>query len=226
MNWDQSDIALLESGEIKVLGQLTTASNASLYCEISDGEKTITAVYKPIAGERPLWDFPDGNLASREVATYLVSNALGLNVVPPTILREGPYGEGSVQLWIEDAEVITDEFTKEDGELRKIALLDAVVNNTDRKISHLLFKEGKIYGCDHGVTFHQDYKLRTVIWQFSGKELTDQELELLYRFDLDLREYLTNEEISALDSRIRDLIEEGVFPAPPTDWPAVPWPIY
>jgi hypothetical protein len=226
MSWNQSDIALLKNGEIKVLGQLTTASNASLYCEISDGEKTVTAVYKPIAGERPLWDFPDGNLASREVATYLVSNALGLNVVPPTIMREGPYGLGSFQIWIEGAEEVTDEFTKEDDELRKIALLDAVVNNTDRKISHLLFKEGKIYGCDHGVTFHQDYKLRTVIWQFSGKELTDQELELLYRFDLDLREYLTNEEISALDSRIRDLIEEGVFPAPPTDWPAVPWPIY
>jgi hypothetical protein len=226
MDWSKSDIALLERGEIKVLGQLTTASNASLYCEVTDGDRKLTAVYKPIAGERPLWDFPDGNLASREVATYLVSSALGLNVVPPTIMREGPYGPGSIQIWIEDAEEITDEFTKDDEKLRKIALLDAVVNNTDRKISHLLFKGGKVYGCDHGVTFHQDYKLRTVIWQFSGKELNEVELDLLYKFDLDLSEYLTNEEISALDSRIRDLIEEGVFPAPPTDWPAVPWPIY
>jgi hypothetical protein len=226
MDWSQRDIALLESGDIKILGQLTTASNASLYCEVSSSEEKITAVYKPIAGERPLWDFPDGNLASREVATYLVSEELGLNVVPPTIMREGPYGMGSIQLWIEDAEEVTDEFTKDDPELRKIALLDAVVNNTDRKISHLLFKNGKVYGCDHGVTFHQDYKLRTVIWQFSGKELDEDELDLLYKFDLDLSKYLTNAEISALDSRIRDLIEDRVFPAPPTDWPAVPWPIY
>jgi hypothetical protein len=226
MDWNKKDIALLESGDIKVLGQLTKASNASLYCELSDGEKKITAVYKPIAGERPLWDFPDGNLASREIATYLVSEELGLNVVPPTIMREGPFGLGSIQLWIENTEEVTDEFTEDDPELRKIALLDAIVNNTDRKISHLLFKDGKVYGCDHGVTFHKDYKLRTVIWQFSGKKLDENELEILYKFDLDLREYLTNEEITALDSRIRNLIEEGVFPAPPTDWPAVPWPIY
>ena len=226
MNWNDSTLSLLEKGEIKVIGQLSTASNASLYCEISNEGNTVKAIYKPIAGERPLWDFPDGNLAKREVAAYLTSNALSLNSVPPTILRSGPYGEGSVQLWIDDTDEITDEFTRSTPELRKIALLDAVINNTDRKISHLLFKNAKVYGCDHGVTFHQDYKLRTVIWQFSGMELNENEREILRNFDLDLSAYLTDAEIQALKNRIEDLLTNGVFPAPPTDWPAVPWPIY
>ena len=217
---------LLQNGEIEVIGRISTASNFSLYCKISDEVNTVNAIYKPVSGEKELWDFPDGHLASREVATYLVSEALGLHCVPLTIMRDGPYGEGSVQLWIDEVDEIEDEFAEVTDELRKIALLDAVVNNTDRKISHLLFKEGKVLGCDHGVTFHEDYKLRTVIWQFSGMALTEEELKKLKSFNLDLSDYLTTAEMRALDQRISALIEERVFPAPPTDWPAVPWPIY
>ena len=143
MDWTTKDLELLESGEIEVLGRLTQASNASLYCRVFSDHQEVNAIYKPISGERPLWDFPDGNLALREVATYLTSEALSFNCVPPTLMREGPFGLGSIQLWIEDAELIEDAFSKENDELRKIALLDAIVNNTDRKLSHLLFKDGK-----------------------------------------------------------------------------------
>ena len=226
MDWTTRDLELLESGEIEVLGRLTQASNASLYCRVFFDDQEVNAIYKPISGERPLWDFPDGNLASREVATYLVSEALKLNSVPPTILRDGPFGPGSLQLWINEIQEVTDEFTKQDDELRKIALLDAVVNNTDRKISHLLFKNGKVYGCDHGVTFHEDYKLRTVLWQFSGLELSKAEMESLANLEINLSEYITDFEIEAMNRRIKDLLDQGIFPAPPTDWPAVPWPIY
>jgi hypothetical protein len=223
---DKEVFSLLQNGEIEVKGRLTQASNASLFCEIIEGDKKVNAIYKPIAGERPLWDFPDGNLASREVATYLVSESLGLNNVPPTLLRDGPFGKGSVQLWIDDVDEITDQFTKVDVELRKIAFLDAVVNNTDRKISHLLFKENNVFGCDHGVTFHEEYKLRTVLWQFSGMEFSQVEIDKLSNFKLDLSSYITKAESDALYTRIQDLLSEGIFPAPPTEWPAVPWPIY
>lgn len=226
MFWNRDSLELLERGNLEVLGQLTQASNASLYCKILHGENSAYVIYKPIAGERPLWDFADGNLASREVAAYLVSQALGLNNVPPTILRTGPYGEGSVQLWIEDVDEVSDEFTMVNEELRKIALLDAVINNTDRKISHLLFKDSRVFGCDHGVTFHEEFKLRTVIWQFSGMELSNDEIDKLQNFSVNLSDYITDVEIAALNDRIQRLITEGVFPAPPTDWPAVPWPIY
>jgi hypothetical protein len=184
----------------------------------------VNAIYKPIKGERPLWDFPDGNLASREVATYLVSEALGLNCVPLTILRDGPFGLGSVQLWIGDAEEITDQYTKNSPGLRKIAFLDAIVNNTDRKISHLLFRGEEVLGCDHGVTFHEDYKLRTVLWQFADMDLSDDEISKLKGFNLDLSEHITENEIAALEERIAELLETKKFPPPPTDWPAVPWP--
>lgn len=226
MNWEPKTLDLITTGELEVKGQLTQASNASLFCVVSKGQDVANVIYKPIAGERPLWDFPDGNLASREVATYLTSESLGLESVPPTVLRDGPYGEGSVQLWIDNVDEISDQFTKIDDEIRKVAFLDAVINNTDRKISHLLFKDSKVFGCDHGVTFHEDYKLRTVLWQFSGMELNDKEKEGLRKFNLDLSNYITEAEIEALNLRIQDLLKEGVFPAPPTDWPAVPWPIY
>ena len=215
-----ADLDQLISGEIEIIGRLTAASNASLYCRVGG----VHAIYKPIVGERPLWDFPDGNLASREVATYLVSEALGLNCVPPTILREGPFGMGSLQLWINECEVIGDRYIERSAGLRKIALLDAVVNNTDRKIGHLLFKDGNVYGCDHGVTFHKDFKLRTVLWQFADLPLLESELTALRNFDCDLEVYITNEEREALNQRIVELLNSGKFPLPPTDWPAIPWP--
>lgn len=212
----------LQNGEIEVIGRLVNASNASLYCRVG----SLTAIYKPIAGERPLWDFPNGHLAWREVATYKVSQALNLNCVPPTIMREGPFGDGSLQLWIEDCEEIGERYLERSDGLRKLALLDAVVNNTDRKIGHLLYKDGEILGCDHGVTFHEDYKLRTVLWQFADLDLSDNELASLKNFNLDLDDLLTQREIEALIERISNLLIEGKFPLPPTDWPAIPWPPY
>ena len=214
----------LEKGQIEIVGRLVAASNASLFCKIEYQGKSVNAIYKPIKGERPLWDFPDGNLASREVATYLASEALGLGSVPPTILRDGPFGEGSVQLWIDDCEEVGQRYLEKSEELRKIALLDAVVNNTDRKIGHLLYKNGDIYGCDHGVTFHQDYKLRTVLWQFADLPFTDHELKTLENLDCELTGLITDAENLAMDERVANLLRSGKFPLPPTDWPAIPWP--
>ena len=210
----------LQNAEIKVEGRLVDASNASLFCSVGE----VNAIYKPIAGERPLWDFPDGHLAWREVAAFQVSEALKLNCVPPTILREGPFGEGSLQLWIDDSEEVGERYLEKSDGLRKIALLDAVINNTDRKIGHLLYKEGEIYGCDHGVTFHEDYKLRTVLWQFADLDLTDFEISKLRDFSIDLSGLLTESEINSLHQRIANLLQEKRFPLPPIDWPAIPWP--
>ncbi|MFM8620555.1 MAG: SCO1664 family protein [Candidatus Nanopelagicaceae bacterium] len=210
----------LESGDIEIVGRLVNASNASLYCRVG----CVSAIYKPIAGERPLWDFPDGHLARREVATYKVSEALGLNCVPPTILRDGPFGEGSFQLWIEDCEAVGERYLEQSDGLRKIALLDAVVNNTDRKIGHLLYKDNEIYGCDHGVTFHEEFKLRTVLWQFADLPLSNFEERALSTFQLELEHLLTQSELQALNQRIDDLLQNKKFPLPPTDWPAIPWP--
>jgi hypothetical protein len=210
----------LKLGEIEVAGRLIDASNASLYCRVGK----VNAIYKPIAGERPLWDFPNGHLAWREVAAFQVSEALKLHCVPPTILRDGPFGEGSFQLWIDDAEEVGERYLEKSEGLRKIVLLDAVINNTDRKIGHLLYKHEDIYGCDHGVTFHEDYKLRTVLWQFADKPLTADEIDKLESFNLDLSGLLTESEISSLKSRIEWLLLNRKFPLPPTDWPAIPWP--
>lgn len=218
------DNSLLQRGEIEVIGRLVHASNASLFCKIVTSDSQCHAIYKPIAGERPLWDFPDGNLASREVATFKVSQALALNCVPFTLLREGPFGLGSVQYWIDDVEEVGERYIERSEGLRKIALLDAVVNNTDRKIGHLLYKDDQVFGCDHGVTFHEDYKLRTVIWQFAGLELNQEERAKLQNFSCELSEFLTSKEIEALNLRIANLLQEGSFPMPPTDWPAIPWP--
>lgn len=210
----------LVTGPIEIVGRLVDASNASLFCKVGN----VNAIYKPIAGERPLWDFPDGNLAWREVAAYQMSEALKLNCVPPTILREGPFGEGSLQLWIDDCEEVGERYLEKSEELRKIALLDAVINNTDRKIGHLLYKEGQIFGCDHGVTFHQDYKLRTVLWQFADLSLTESERTSLEKLNIDLSNLLTENEIEATQMRVAKLLQENRFPLPPTDWPAIPWP--
>ena len=212
--------AELLNSEIELVGRIVDASNASIFCKVG----AVNAIYKPIAGERPLWDFTDGHLAWREVAAFQVSKALGLNCVPLTILREGPFGEGSLQLWIDDPEEVDERYSERSDGLRKIALLDAVINNTDRKIGHLLYKDGEIFGCDHGVTFHEEYKLRTVLWQFADLPLTDAEVESLSRFDSDLSGLLTEAEIAALHERIAKLLQERKFPLPPTDWPAIPWP--
>jgi uncharacterized repeat protein (TIGR03843 family) len=192
-------------------------------------------IYKPIAGERPLWDFPDGTLADREYAAYLVSEFLGLHVVPLTILRDGPYGKGMVQEWIDIDESIdlANYFSQDIPELRRMAFFDAIVNNTDRKIGHLLpMQSGELFGCDHGVTFHEEDKLRTVLWQWAGDQLTEEEvasLELLVAslgFNLDLSDHLTTNEIDALRARAIKMLQAGTMPLPSPDWPAIPWPAF
>jgi uncharacterized repeat protein (TIGR03843 family) len=224
----------LSSGEIEVTGRLVDASNATLFGSATFNEITIEIIYKPVAGERPLWDFPDGNLAQREYAAYLLSALTKWDVVPPTVLREGPFGLGMVQQWIDiDESVDLAQFYRQDeAQLRKMALFDAVINNTDRKIGHLLpAKDGQLFGCDHGVTFHSEDKLRTVLWQWAGMELSATELQELSQLKSTLEkesskflELITEVEFSALISRIEKLASTKRFPAPSDEWPAVPWP--
>jgi hypothetical protein len=225
----------LSQGDLSVTGRLVDASNATLFASCKVKARTLNCIYKPIAGERPLWDFPDGTLANREYLTFLVSHWLGLHLVPPTVLRDGPYGTGMVQLWINiDESVDLMEFFKEDNaELRKIALLDLITNNTDRKIGHLIpTVEGSVYGCDHGVTFHEEDKLRTVLWQWAKKPFTIAELEILHLAKMliatEKREVILGliqeEELNATVNRIDRALSEKCFPQPSPDWPAVPWP--
>ena len=172
----------LAQGELEVTGRLVDASNATLYGQCALNENLMAVIYKPVAGERPLWDFPDGNLAQREYAAYVISEMGKFHVVPPTVLREGPFGIGMVQQWIDiDESVDLAEFYRTDSsELRKMALFDAVINNTDRKIGHLLpISADRVLGCDHGVTFHEEDKLRTVLWQWADKPLSGLEIEQL-----------------------------------------------
>ena len=219
------------NGDLEIIGRLVDASNASLFCKLPGD---IQVIYKPIAGERPLWDFPDGNLASREVAAYYISEVGNFKVVPRTILREGPFGVGAVQQWIdtlEDVDVI--EFAQsQDFKIRNLALFDAVINNADRKFGHILITpEHNVFGCDHGVSLHEENKLRTVVWQFAEQYLSKTEIQqlkdLLNGIDRNyLSDYLTDGEIEALFIRTRNLIEAGKFSSPNPNWPAVPWPPY
>src|SRR5579875_2457014 len=178
-------VALLSEGELTVEGRLVDASNATFYCRASRGGEAAACVYKPVAGERPLWDFPDGTLAEREVAAYEVSAATGWSIVPPTIYREGPAGPGMVQLWIDVDEGVSLSrlMRRRDIEqLRRIAVFDAVINNADRKGGHLLpVPDGHVWGVDHGVTFSVEDKLRTVLWQWAGQRLTDEAHAVLER---------------------------------------------
>lgn len=226
---------LLSKGEMVVTGRLVDASNATLFASLTYENQSMNAIYKPIAGERPLWDFPDGALAHREYAAFLVSEYLGLRVVPLTILRDGPYGDGMVQEWIDIDESIDlgSFFSTHNADLRTMAFFDAIINNTDRKIGHLLpTASGELYGCDHGVTFHAEDKLRTVLWQWAGDSLTDSELLLLNKlstgigFDLDLSPHLTPSEIAAIKNRVSRLITDSTMPQPNPNWPAVPWPAF
>lgn len=250
----------LLTAELTLTGRITAASNATFLGSVGD----TTVVYKPIAGEKPLWDFPDGCLAHREVAAYLVSEALGWNVVPRTWLRDGPLGKGMVQLWQETdpdqnavdlvamgevpahgwKQVLEGQDEKgrmvaliheDTPSLRRMAVFDVVANNADRKGDHVLeMADGHRHGVDHGLTFHQDHKLRTVLWGWLGEALTAEERDGVDRVaeglqgDLgqDLAELLTSEEIAALAARCARLREAGRFPAPSGGMPAVPWPLF
>ncbi|MGP4110832.1 SCO1664 family protein [Streptomyces sp. 4N509B] len=310
---------VLARGELVVHGRLADASNAVLYATATLGDRRVRCVYKPVAGERPLWDFPDGTLARREVAAYEVCRALGWQLVPPTVLRDGPYGEGMCQLWIgpgphvPDTDPDTDASdtdasnadtsaadgretrdvrdtdeepggpetegpeTDEDGHgvgellalvdaespepgwravvraqvddgrtallvhadderLRRLAALDAVINNADRKGGHLLpLPDGRLYGIDHGVTFHTEDKLRTLLWGWAGEPMPEPVLAALRGLLAELadgrpllvrlRELLSEGECQALRARTATLLRTGRYPRPGGEWPAIPWPI-
>ena len=221
----------LLSQSMRVVGRLIDASNATLLAEIESDNQAQKVIYKPVAGEKPLWDFQDGNLAHREYCAFLLSNRAGFDLVPNTVLRDGPFGFGMVQEWIDtDEEMDIINFGQsDDSQLKRMAIFDAIINNTDRKYGHLLYKEGKLLGCDHGVTFHSEDKLRTVIWQFSGEKIDKQEMLLIESASaLDypnlFESYLTQDEIAAIYERINQLLKSGRFPSPSENWPAIPWP--
>ncbi len=229
-------LALLRDGELSIEGRVVDASNATFYCAVTCDGRSAACVYKPIAGERPLWDFPDGTLAEREVAAYEVSAATGWRIVPPTVYREGPAGAGMVQLWVDTDETVNISrfMRRRDVELlRHMSVFDAVINNADRKGGHLLpTADGHVFGVDHGVTFSAEDKLRTVLWQWAGAKMPSQTRDVLMRLrsDLDaglgerLGELLTRREVRQTRLRVERLISTGRHPEPHGDWPAVPWP--
>jgi uncharacterized repeat protein (TIGR03843 family) len=220
-------------GSPRAAAPTTTASSASVAVELGPGE--LLAVWKPTRGEQPLFDFPVGTLTRREVAAYLVSEATGWGIVPPTLLREGPYGEGSLQQWIDVDETVdvVQLVLDADPRLRRIALFDAVVNNTDRKGGHLLpIPGGHIHAVDHGVTFSVLPKLRTLLWAWEGESLEPDEVAVVERvrrrlngsLGSNLRELLFGPEVDATRERVDAILASGVFPGPNPDWPAIPWP--
>jgi uncharacterized repeat protein (TIGR03843 family) len=256
-------VRLLTEGEIELEGRLRDASNTTLRAFVTLADVSARCVYKPISGERPLWDFPDGTLAGREVAAYEVSRATGWDLVPPTVMRDGPLGLGACQIWVDEigdetaqrvgfvrADSLPDGWLTiaaaedDDGEayllahaddpvLARMALFDVVVNNADRKGGHVLHgRDGALWGIDHGVCFHVEEKLRTVLWGWIGRPVPDADLAVL----ADLRralgeslgerlcELLAADEIEATVARVGRLVAAGVFPAPRPGWPAVPWP--
>lgn len=262
---DQADaLRLLQQGDLSIEGRLVAASNATFYCSLTMDGVQAAAVYKPVRGERPLWDFPNGTLAQREVATYLLSAASGWNLVPPTVLRDGPLGEGMAQLWIEpstDVEMIDivprasvkpgwrhvldafdsdgDEISlvhAENEDLRRLAVFDSVVNNADRKGGHVLVDESqRVFAVDHGLCFHEEDKLRTVLWGWAGEPMPEEYGEVLEKLECDLsgpvggglRKLIHRDELDALRTRIQRLQLYPVFPERGGDgWPSIPWPVF
>lgn len=256
-------VEALRRGVVEVTGEVGDGNNLVLVALVSDGDRELPVVYKPRSGERRLWDFPSGNLAGREVAAFRVAEMLGWPLVPPTVLRDGPLGVGSVQLWVSaDVEAAgslidvrpvlpqgwravvagRDEQGRDvllghadAADLRRLALLDAVTNNADRKASHVLVTgDGAVFGIDHGLTFNESPKLRSVLWGFAGDKIDADSRESLQQladairgdFGAELVTYLTDAEVAALADRVASLLHSGVLPGPSPDWPALPWPIY
>ncbi|MEE8443378.1 MAG: SCO1664 family protein [Dehalococcoidia bacterium] len=228
---------LLANGQMDDCRLTPQGSNYTFYANLSNGtHQQCRVVYKPRRGEAPLWDFPDGTLYRREYAAYLLSEALGWGFVPPTVIRDGVYGIGSVQLYVE-TDPMSNYFTLQESnpeELLRVCTYDVIANNADRKASHcLLGTDGRIWAIDHGITFHTEPKLRTVIWDFAGDPLPQKIIKDLERFlrRLDESEWfgkqfallLRREELAALRYRVKDLIEYPVFPLPGLRR-AVPWP--
>jgi hypothetical protein len=238
-----STLDVLRDGDIAIVGRILGSSNNALFVTVTlpcpdagEPPRVLEAIHKPTAGERPLDDFPDGTLTRREVAAYLVSEVSGWEVVPPTIMRDGPFGEGMLQVFIEPdptVDVIA-WINDDDSRLRRMAVFDAVVNNTDRKGGHILPVEGgrHVYGVDHGVCFSVTPKLRTVLWGWRGQRLLPDERAGLSRIrealdgdlSVDLRGLLSRAEVRATIRRVDVLLDRGVFPLPSPTWPAIPWP--
>jgi uncharacterized repeat protein (TIGR03843 family) len=222
----------IQCGSYEIKGQFTFGSNYTFLVDVQHEGKEYSAVYKPLRGEQPLWDFPENTLAGREVAAYLVSEALGFHIVPFTTLRDdGPYGAGSLQQYIDyDPEYHYFSFNEEDRKLLKpVVLFDLLCNNADRKGSHVFFEKDThhLYAIDHGICFHEDDKLRTVLWDFSGQKIPQDLLACLSlsrSLLTDLERYLSPREISALSARAESIRKKGVFPRQPRDRRAMPWP--
>ncbi|HSS68093.1 MAG TPA: SCO1664 family protein [Nocardioidaceae bacterium] len=254
--------AILSNGDLEIEGRLVTASNASFRGWATLDGVSLQCVYKPVQGERPLWDFPDGTLAGRERAARIVSETAGWDVVPPTILRDGAFGFGMCQKWIDgddhDLVDVVDIGFRDPGwipvleaedqlgrpvllvhqdhpRLRDMAVFDVVVNNADRKGGHVLLDDdGSLWGCDHGVSFHTEVKLRTVLWGWADESLRDVDRErldvlldaLLGGLADDLEPHLTGAERNALTRRVQALLRTDTMPNPHGRWPSVPWPAF
>lgn len=228
---------LLALGEIELLGLLPYSSNYAFLVEVTRGDEKVKAVYKPVRGERPLWDFPHGTLAGREVAAALVSDAGGFGLVPPTVLRDdAPHGPGSLQLFI-DHDPNRHYFVlihEREQDMADFAAFDIVINNADRKGGHVIEDlDGKLWGLDHGLSFHLEPKLRTVVWAFAGQPLPKNVVSklslLLDAFERgplpeELEGLLTKEEIAETQARIEVLTHSGVFPEPQGPF-HMPWPL-
>ncbi len=254
---------ILAQGSLELEGRLVTASNASFVGEVSLDGTSLRCIYKPVQGERPLWDFTDGTLAGRERAARLVSDAGGWDVVPPTVLRDGRFGPGMCQRWIfveadrALVDVVGSDFGesgwvavlqaedasgdpvllvhKDDDRLRDMAVFDVVINNADRKGGHVLVEStGELWGCDHGVSFHEETKLRTVLWGWADDPLRPGDVDHLTRlvaaldgglYD-ELSAFLTAAELEALRGRVETLLSTARMPLPEGHWPAIPWPAF
>lgn len=239
--------------DLEIVGRLVMATNATFL--VASGPDRVAAVYKPVAGGAPLWDFPLGTLGRREVAAYRLSAAAGFGVVPFTDMVSGPLGRGSVQCWVDateddlvdvvhPAEVRADQFPivsgvdsdeepvvvvhADDPRLRRLALFDVLVNNADRKGGHIIPRGDIAFGVDHGVCFHEEHKLRTVLWGWAGQPLTHEEVELVEAARDVAREALgvleSDGEVTATIDRADALLADGHFPHPSDLWPAIPWP--
>jgi uncharacterized repeat protein (TIGR03843 family) len=261
LTFEETEQELLNS-DFSVIGQITSASNVALLLENTSDKNGFKAIYKPKSGIRELWDFPKNDLVEREYASYLLSRESELNLIPPTVIREiSDFGEGMVQKWIEDSKIKSvgifkyDEVPVEfltvleanDGQanlvkvavadspwLDSLTIFDAIINNSDRKGSHILTDpSGENWAIDHGVTWHLDNKLRTVLWAKAGESLSASAILTMQKIEKGLSEstnllsnYLSQDEIEQAANRLKQIATTGLFPLPQGDWPAIPWPVF
>jgi uncharacterized repeat protein (TIGR03843 family) len=226
-------LAALAEGELDIEGRMPWSSNATFLVNVAHGDVTGQAIYKPVRGERPLWDFEPG-LHRRELAAYLLSEAMQLDLVPPTVVRDGPLGEGSLQ-WFVDADHQQHYFTIHESRadlhdhLRAVALFDLLANNTDRKSGHVLIdRDDHIWGIDHGLCFAADFKLRTVVWEFGGEPIPDPLVQraaaLVDRVPQDVAALLDDDEVTALQERAAWVVDHPEFPVDRSGR-RYPWPL-